>query len=513
MQVGIVGVVVEQGFQVPVADAVVTLFRVGGGPAGGEMEPVATAVSDEAGRFLFATPEPGRYRLAADHNGLSSSLSPVFQVGAMADSGGEGAGEPHVLVLPSRLLMLAATCDVEAQPGAVVVGQVRDLLSGVAVPGARVEARWMDPALGEREQITQTDASGRYRICGVRAPSDLRLRAEMLGRSGGWGAVEVPRAAVLVHDLAFSLATATAVTDDEIDWTSASSSAVGGGGAASGVERGVSASLGDLTGRLVDRNSGEPVGGAVVRIRGTGFQGLTDGTGAFAFLDLRPGAYTLEIHHLGYALEARSVELPEGRILRMTLQVSPQAVELDEIEVVARSAAEQVIRTTPFRRYVVSGEVLADEELRGARLDDVLRRHMVGLRVQERVSEWGSHLCIETARRIQRLQEADTVPDPLRSSRDVAGRPCAMVQVIVDGTRLSDGDGSGGHVADLLRSLPVTDIESMEYLPPTHGTLLFGVSGNVSNGVLVIHTRGKGPYRSAARDRLPGEGRDREPDP
>jgi protocatechuate 3,4-dioxygenase beta subunit len=479
------GVVVEQGSERPVPDAVVTLYRQAGADAGGtgaEFAPLRTAVSGVDGAFSFELLEPGTYRLAAEYGGLSSSRSPPVEVQAGATAG------RVTLLLPSPLLMLAATCDPDEQPGAVVVGSVLDQSSGVPLPGARVDARWTDPVLGEREQIATTNGSGRYRICGVAAPAQLRLRAEMLGRSGGWSAIEIPRTAIVLHDLGFSLAESVTEDEAEVELTALSSS------------------LGDLTGVLVDRTSGLPIANAVVQIRGTGFQGVTDPEGRFAFLDLLPGSYVLEARHLGFVLEASRVEVPEGKSVNLTLEATSQALELEGIEVVARAAAEQVIRTSPFRRYVVSGADLAREEERGARVTDVLNARMTGLRVREHNSQGGHALCIETVRRMQRMQTLDTVPDNLFSTRDFGGAQCDMVQVILDGIRLGDGDGV--QASHYLRAMMIAEVESLEYLPPTHGTLLYGMGGNVSNGVLVIYTRGRGPYRSASRDLVPvGEDR------
>jgi uncharacterized protein YndB with AHSA1/START domain len=469
------GAVLEQGLNTPVPDAVVTLYQVGAG--GGGAEPVATTVSDELGRYAFRITGSGRVRVGAEQGGLTSSLSPEL-------AGGWSPVEAAPsLFLPSPLLMLAATCDLEAQPGAVVVGVLRDALSGVPIPGAGVEARWSEAGIGIREQVVETDLSGRYRICGVAGGTALSLRTQLLGRTGPWDALEVPSPALLLHDLTFSLATAQAPLD------SARAEALP-----------ISGNLGDLVGLLLDALTGVPVPQAVIQLRGTSFQGVTGSDGSFAFHDLLPGAYTLEVRHLGYPLTAREVQVPRGKSVRTELRVAPQVIELEEIEVVARTPAEEVIRTTPFRRYVMAGETLALEEERGARLVEVLSRGMTGLRVREHYGQGFSALCIETTRRIQRLDFADTVPDFLRSTRDPGGVACAMVQVVVDGARLTDGDGA--HVSTFLRSFPIAEVESVEYLPPTHATLQYGIGGNVANGVLVIYTRGKGPYRSPDRDAL-----------
>lgn len=63
-----------------------------------------------------------------------------------------------------------------------------------------------------------------------------------------------------------------------------------------------SATQGDLTGKVVDKNSRKPVANAFVTAKGLGttFSVTTDETGYFSFVDLEPGTYTLTIERVGY---------------------------------------------------------------------------------------------------------------------------------------------------------------------------------------------------------------------
>jgi hypothetical protein len=457
------GVVSEQGTRQPAANAIVTLFRAEQDDA--ELHPAGTTITGEDGAFSFARVPPGSYRVSADYDGLSSPLSPLVRIAP-------GPGVEHVeLTIPSRLLMMAATCDLDRQPGAVFAGNVRDETTGVLLPGTRVVVRWQDSG-GAEERSAETDAAGRYVLCGVPPAVALSIRAESLGRAGEWENLEIDRPALVLHDMALALRSSgtaqTLITQTITE-------------VATGAE-------GDLRGQLLDQNTDGPIRGAVVRIRDTRLQAVSDNDGNFAFQGIRPNQYVLEIHHLGYSVETGSVDVPRGQDVTVRFRLAPRAVELEAVEARARSADVEVVRTSPFRRAVVAGEALAREQERGAAFSDVLRRHLLGLRVREHSTEFGTRLCLETNRRIQRL-EFD-VSEELFS--------CAMVQVVIDGVRIPDDEYAP--VMDLIQGMAISEIESLEYLAPVQAATYFGIGGNVSNGALVIYTRGKGPYRSGTRN-------------
>ncbi len=453
-QVG--GLVAEQGSLTPTADAIVTLFRVAE-EEDSEMLPVGTSVTDDDGAFLFVTPEPGKYRVQAEYDGLMSPLSAVLEIGATVGI------DDIVLMVPSPLLMMATRCDSEATPGAVVVGTVRDRSSEVPLPGVRVTSRWTEAGTTQFLD-TQTDSRGRYLLCGVGTGGFVQFRGEALGRQSEWDEVDIQRPAIVFHDMELTVSSRTTEETELISDL---------------VFAEMAGTMGDLSGRLLDMETGQPISQAVVRIRGTGFQAVSDGEGRFSFTDLQPGRYVIEVQHLGYSVQTSELEVPEGRDVMVSLRLSPRAVELEGIEVTARAAVEQAIRTSPFVREVVSGGDLAMEELRGASTVDVLRTRMNGVQIREVYTEYGWQTCVSSNRRVQRMEGA---------------APCESVQVILDGARVGGG-------SEIIRNLPLTDIESMEFIPAAQAGILYGTGGDVANGVLLIYTRGKGPYRSPARDR------------
>lgn len=62
-----------------------------------------------------------------------------------------------------------------------------------------------------------------------------------------------------------------------------------------------------------------PVAGAMVGLRETSFAGPTDASGVFVFRDVPPGTYALDVGALGYAAQARQVEVVAGQITSLSL--------------------------------------------------------------------------------------------------------------------------------------------------------------------------------------------------
>lgn len=452
------GAVAEQLSLDPVGGATVVLYRT---TAGGDLEPVATTRTDAEGLFALEPPGPGTYRVQADMDGLSSPLSQELILD------GVSGGTEVALLLPSALLQSALGCSAEAGEGtAAVVGTVRDAGTDVSLSGALVVASWKEAGVVRRLE-TEADARGRYRVCPPGQAGEVSFQTYLLGGWENHGAVEIRSPSVVIHDLEVS-APASQVASDEVIRDFFLQEAV--------------RSQGDLRGLIRDRDTEAPLRFAEVALQGTARRAVTDDTGRFVFQDILPGTYTLEIRSLGYEAVSEPVEVPAGKDVLLDLRVASQAVEIDGLTVTARAPAEQAVRVTPFRRDIFFGEVMAEEEARGAMALETLRRLGPGIRVRETYGAGGRQVCIETNRRVGSLQSSGG---------------CAGAQVIVDGIRIPDG-------GEFLLRTPVYQIESIEFVTPVQAQILFGLGGNTANGVVLVYTRGKGPYASPARNREGG---------
>lgn len=462
------GIVAEQLSLAAVPGALVVLYRVADS---GDLEPVATALTDEDGVFVVAAPGPGRYRAQADRDGLSSPLSPGLEVT------GSGAPDDVALLLPSALLQAALTCAVDAAEGAAaVVGVVRDPGTGVPLPGTRVVATWNEGRMVRRQE-DEADGAGRYRVCLPPEAGRVSFQSYLLG---GWERhpeVEVHGTVLVIHDLDVVPPAALRGPVDPIQERV--------------LQEAAARSLVDLRGQIRDRATEAPLPYATVVLAGTSRMAVSDETGRFTLEGLLPGRYTLQVRSLGYQIVSEPVELPPGMDVFLGLRVEAEALEIEGLTVTARPPAAQAIRAAPFRRSVAYGEIMAREEEQGARAFETLRRSAPGIRVSERYTEGrGTELCITAARRVDTFRG----PDQAFQVLSQRGNPCQNVQVVVDGMRIPDGP-------EFLLRTPASEIESIEFLSPMHAQIQYGIGGDTANGVVVVYTRGKGPYASPLRNR------------
>lgn len=458
----------EQLSLAAVPGALVVLYRV---TPDGELELVATALTDEDGVFALETPGPGRYRVQADRDGLSTPLSPELEVTE------EGAPDDLALLLPSALLQAALTCALDAgEGGSAVVGVVRDPESGVPLPGTRVVATWNEGRMVRRLE-DEADGGGMYRVCPPADAGRVSFQTYLLGRWEHHAEVEIRGSVLAIHDLDVVPPAALRGPVDVVQERV--------------LQEAAARSLVDLRGEIRDRDTQAPLRYASVTLVGSSRLAVTDEAGRFALGGLLPGLYTLEVRSLGYQVVSEPLDLPPGMDVFLGLRVAAEAVEIEGLTVTARAPAAQAIRTAPFRRSVAYGEIMAQEEAQGARAFETLRRSAPGIRITERYVEGkGTEICIVTNRRVDSFRGPDS-SFQLLSQR---GSTCPNVQVVVDGMRIPDGP-------EFLLRTPASEIESIEFLSPMHAQIQYGIGGDTANGVVVVYTRGKGPYASPLRNR------------
>ena len=113
---------------------------------------------------------------------------------------------------------------------------------------------------------------------------------------------------------------------------------------------------GQIRGRLVRRETGEPVIGASVLIVGTTQGAMTDLSGYFQILRIAPGIYTLRISHLDFTTtEITDVAIRAGKISQINQQMMAKVTDLDQ--------TITVMGTHDFLdKFVVDGRVTMDRE-------------------------------------------------------------------------------------------------------------------------------------------------------
>lgn len=212
-----------------------------------------------------------------------------------------------------------------------------------------------------------------------------------------------------------------------------------------------------LTGQVVSAATGEPMAGARVSLRGSGYGAVTDSAGHFRIPRATPGADTVEVGYLGYEESALPLHLEPDRITRVVLLLSPRVIRLAELVVEVRRDPPSRLSAFERRRKLGLGHYITFEEIqkRDPRHPSDLLRTVPGVRVG--VTRFG------------RAEVAMTR----------TGRPCPP-SIVLDGV----------HIRDLhIDELSAQDLEAMEiYTGPSQ------VPGEYSGlprgcGTIVVWTR------------------------
>jgi Carboxypeptidase regulatory-like domain/TonB-dependent Receptor Plug Domain len=212
-----------------------------------------------------------------------------------------------------------------------------------------------------------------------------------------------------------------------------------------------------IAGRLIDIGTGRPIEGAAVNLVDRESGSITDSLGAFRLVGVPPGAHVLRVSHLAYGVHTRDVNVLPGRDLRLELRLSPQALELEPIEV------EAIRRPRPEGANVVTREQIERLAGRARHIGDIVRMQIPGAVVSEAT---GGYLCIE-----------------FRGGASSRTTGCNYPLVVVDGLPVAEA-------GRFLRDLPITDIERIEFVPASQGSARYGLGATY--GVLVIETRRTG---------------------
>ena len=141
-----------------------------------------------------------------------------------------------------------------------------------------------------------------------------------------------------------------------------------------------------LRGTVRAEDSGDPLGGATVRLLEPERQTTTDARGSFVFTGLPAGTFTLEIAALGRVIDRRPVRLATGAPVRLEIALAPSALEAPPIAVVLDRfrivGGTEALAAIPGAAYVLGPE---DLEPQKQLYDDVhaILRQVPGISIQE----------------------------------------------------------------------------------------------------------------------------------
>ena len=112
----------------------------------------------------------------------------------------------------------------------------------------------------------------------------------------------------------------------------------------------------NITGHVVDSETGEHMPYYTIRLLGTSIGTLTDASGHYTLRNLNPGNYTIEALCTGYKTMQKEVAIEHGRTLEINFDVTPDAFMLEQV-VVTGSKSEQKRRNSPVLVSVVNNKI------------------------------------------------------------------------------------------------------------------------------------------------------------
>lgn len=151
---------------------------------------------------------------------------------------------------------------------------------------------------------------------------------------------------------------------------------------------------GEIHGRVVDAEAGEPIAGASVAVWSPGDDAIVTGAvvredGAFRIGDVPPGTYFVRVTSIGYASHrSAEFEIARGSTDLGTIRMTPSAVEADEIEVTVDRPAMMIQpdRNTYAAKEVAPAATNATEVLENVPSVQVDTEGKVSLRGNENVA-------------------------------------------------------------------------------------------------------------------------------
>lgn len=223
----------------------------------------------------------------------------------------------------------------------------------------------------------------------------------------------------------------------------------------------------NISGRVFDRESQQPVADAFVELGGTNHGALTNAEGVFRIRSVLGGSYALVVSHIAYGAHQQDLVVPQGGDIAIRVSLTSEAIELDALVVEAESERDRRNRARGIRVNELTADEIERYMATSRNLADVLQQAIPSLRSVPASIANGRN-CIE-----------------FRSPGSVQGvQRCRSPLTFLDGVRMWDPPMLYG-------ALDLNSISRIELIPPAEAGAEYG--SDSSFGVLLIETK---TYRS-----------------
>ena len=123
----------------------------------------------------------------------------------------------------------------------------------------------------------------------------------------------------------------------------------------------------DISGKVLEAGSGQPVPGAIVRLDDNYLWAITDEDGEFELEGVQKGTYVLEASCLGYVTYSREIKV-KGDIENLVIRISENTLALQEVVVTAETSKDNLNTTQKIGRTALDHLQMSGVDGRGALL-------------------------------------------------------------------------------------------------------------------------------------------------
>ncbi|MGD8782618.1 MAG: TonB-dependent receptor [Ignavibacteria bacterium] len=120
---------------------------------------------------------------------------------------------------------------------------------------------------------------------------------------------------------------------------------------------------GSIKGVVIDSTSGEPLYGASVYLKGTGFGSATNFDGKFSIYNIPSGGYILRVQYVGYRTIEEKVQINDNTVLSLNFELSTIVMEGEEVVVMGQAvgqaaAINQQLSSNTIKNVVSSEKIM-----------------------------------------------------------------------------------------------------------------------------------------------------------
>lgn len=233
-------------------------------------------------------------------------------------------------------------------------------------------------------------------------------------------------------------------------------------------------STGTVQGTVVDATTRQPVADAQVTVAGTSLGTATSAEGTFHLENVPSGEQVIRAEFLGYSSVEQRVTVTPNATARVALELSQEAIALDEV-VVTALGIEREARSLTTSTQKVSGESLI--EARDQNLVSALSGKVSGVNIINSNTPGGSARIV------------------LRGASSITGSNQPLF--VVDGVPVSNAAGHGGSggswgynaidYGNAISEINPDNIESISVLKGPNAAALYG--SQAANGAVIITTK------------------------